>query len=141
MPLLPKAQDITTRVLIVDDNNYNLDICNEYVTSGGYDAICADGGVSGMQYLQQHGGDVDLILLDRKMPQMDGIQMLSHLQADSVFREIPVIVVTAEIDQKMLIAGKKAGVCSYVTKPFTRREMLTAIDSALGSSYRKSAAK
>ena len=119
------------KVLVVDDNPFNLDILNEYMNEEGFDTVLAEHALSALKYLDENPDSVDIILLDRMMPHMDGIEMLENLKSDDRFADIPIVMVTAAADQKAVYEGNKSGVDAYITKPFERDILLEAINKAL----------
>ena len=76
----------------------------------------------------------DLILMDIMMPKMDGYAACLHIKADQVTRNIPVVMLTAvgyELNKKL---AKQSGADGYVTKPFSRQELIDAISPLLATS-------
>lgn len=127
------------RVLIVDDNAMNVMVIQEMLKRAGYAQISAAYSAEEMfETLRASGGadsllgtKIDLILLDMMMPAMDGIEACRLLQADSRFRDIPVIMVTAIGDSRKLAEALDAGAIDFVTKPINKTELLARIRSAL----------
>ena len=77
--------------------------------------------------------DVDLILLDINMPVMSGLQFLQHCQAERVFRDIPVIVISTEGKREDTIRALAAGARGYLTKPFRPTELHALIARVFSS--------
>jgi phosphoserine phosphatase RsbU/P len=124
-------------VLIVDDNAMNVMVIQEMLKRAGYNEISIaysaeqmfellKSGVNGMAAPQ-----IDLILLDMMMPAMDGIEACRRLQSDSLYKDIPVIMVTAIGDSRKLAEALDAGAIDFVTKPINKTELLARIRSAL----------
>jgi CheY-like chemotaxis protein len=82
------------KILIVDDEIFNLDIMMEYLEGAGYEVISAENGTIGLEKLEENQ-DIEVIVLDRMMPPMDGMGMLKKVKSDTRFRDIPVIMQTA----------------------------------------------
>jgi len=118
-------------LLIVDDNEFNLDIINEYVEGEGFLTVPVENAIDALNYLESNLGLVDVILLDRMMPHMNGLEMVAKLRTDNRFMGIPVIMISAAADQKAINEGKKAGVFDYITKPFERDQLLGVITRAI----------
>jgi len=74
---------------------------------------------------------VDLILMDINMPGLDGIEACRRIKADMGFNDVPVIMVTAEVDTESLKRAFDAGASDYVKKPFNRVELGARVESAL----------
>jgi sigma-B regulation protein RsbU (phosphoserine phosphatase) len=127
------------RVLIVDDNAMNVMVIQEMLKRAGYDKISAAYSAEEMFETLNTPGEqdsvtvmkIDLILLDMMMPTMDGIEACRLLQADSRYRDIPVIMVTAIGDSRKLAEALDAGAIDFVTKPINKTELLARIRSAL----------
>ena len=118
------------KLLVVDDEPFNLDIMTEYLSDDGYEVICAEDGVIALQKLDMHR-DVDLIVLDRMMPNMDGMEVLKRVKADTNFHNIPIIMQTAAAQSKQIFEGIKAGVYYYLTKPYVDFMLLNIVNAAL----------
>ena len=113
------------KILVVDDEEFNLDILVEYLEAERYAIIQATNGQQAWDALQQHP-DAAVILLDRMMPSMDGMAFNARIKEDKRFKNIPVIMQTAAAAQHQVEEGIKAGVFYYLTKPY-RRDMLMGI--------------
>ena len=90
-------------ILIVDDVPDNLEILQLRLESQGYEVILAGDGEAGLAIIRERRPD--LVLLDIMMPKLDGIGAVKELKADSSLPFIPVILVTARVDAKDVIAG------------------------------------
>ncbi len=103
-------------LLVVDDNAMNRDLLTRQLVREGYSVFAAASGKEALEMLRLH--DFDLILLDVMMPEMDGIQVLEHIQRDPVLCEIPVVMISAldEIDSVSRCIEK--GAVDYFAKPF-----------------------
>lgn len=73
----------------------------------------------------------DLIILDIMMPHMDGFEVLKRLKADQETSSIPVILLTAQEEFENIMTGYKVGADYYITKPFTKSQLVNSIDSIL----------
>jgi len=103
------------RILIVDDVNENLHVLMN-VLRDSYAIVAATNGEKALE-LAQREPLPDLILLDIKMPGMDGYSVLSHLKANPLTADIPVIFVTALADAADEVRGLTLGIADYITKP------------------------
>ena len=74
----------------------------------------------------------DLILMDIMMPEMDGMEALTHLKKNSATAKIPVILVTAKVKHKDVLDGYQSGADYYITKPFTNMELMNGINMCIG---------
>lgn len=123
-----------TRVLVVDDDPIAVEIILEYLDGMPVEATTAHDGQAGWEVLEAHIGEFDVVLLDRVMPRLNGIQLLRRIRADKRFEALPVIMQTSAVDQREVLEGIQAGAYYYLTKPF-RKEMLRSIVRAAASDY------
>lgn len=119
------------KILVVDDEPFNLDIVGEYLDEMGFDLVMVDSGEAAWQALSQPDSGFDLVLLDRMMPGMDGISVLRRIKSDERLRSIPVIMQTAATSPEQVREGLAAGAYYYLTKPFEGEALQTIIRSAL----------
>lgn len=115
----------TPSVLIVDDNPQNLSVLGNIMERNGYDVAVAMNGIHALDYVREE--KPDLILLDIMMPEMDGYETCRRLKSDLNTRDIPVIFLTARIDQDDVLRGFEVGGIDYVTKPFRALELLARV--------------
>lgn len=113
------------RILVVDDELINLEIIREYLEEARYDLDMVTDAQQAWQRLDG-GGAYDLVILDRMMPGMNGIELLKRMKADARFRTIPVIMQTAAAAPEQVREGIEAGAYYYLPKPY-EPEILTAI--------------
>jgi CheY-like chemotaxis protein/anti-sigma regulatory factor (Ser/Thr protein kinase) len=118
------------KILAVDDELFNLDIIGEYLEEEGYQVIQAEDGVIALEKLEEHP-DVDLIVLDRMMPNMDGMTVVNKLKEDNHLKNIPIVMQTAAAQKEQILEGIQAGVYYYLTKPYDKEIFLGIIRSAL----------
>lgn len=118
------------KILVVDDEEFNLDILTDYLTDGGYDVVVAEDGVKALEKLEQNS-DVSVVILDRMMPNMDGMEVLKRIKNDERFHEVPVIMQTAAALSEQILQGVQAGVYYYLTKPYGEAVLLSIVKAAL----------
>lgn len=116
------------RILMVDDVATNL-ICAAEVLKSSYDITMARSGKEALLLLK--GMTPDLILLDINMPEMDGYQVMEKLKENPDTSEIPVVFLTAELDQESEVKGLKMGAMDFLRKPFEPEVMKSRIDNIL----------
>ncbi len=73
----------------------------------------------------------DLIILDVMMPQTDGLEVLRRLKGDRETSSIPVVLVTAKVQYEDIVTGYRMGADHYITKPFTRTQLMAGINRLL----------
>jgi CheY-like chemotaxis protein/anti-sigma regulatory factor (Ser/Thr protein kinase) len=120
------------RVLIVDDEPFNLEILSEHLNDAGYETTTAMDGEEAWEVLQADRIGFDTILLDRMMPRMDGMQVLAKLKQHPEFQHIPVIMQTAVGAAENVQEGLAAGAYYYLIKPFQREMLLAIVAAAVG---------
>ncbi|MBE9229156.1 response regulator [Phormidium sp. LEGE 05292] len=116
-------------ILIVDDTPDNLRLLSAMLTKKGFEVRKALNGRSAIASAQ--ADTPDLILLDIKMPEMEGYEVCQHLKADPKTRDIPVIFISALDDVMDKVRAFASGGIDYVTKPFQEAEVLARIENQL----------
>jgi DNA-binding response OmpR family regulator len=117
------------KILLVDDEEANLDILNEYLDQKGFFTILARDGIEALSVLEDE--IVDIIILDRMMPNMDGMEFLRVIKKDKVLSNIPVIMQTAATSDDEIAEGLAEGVYYYLTKPFSKKVFLGILNAAI----------
>jgi type II secretory ATPase GspE/PulE/Tfp pilus assembly ATPase PilB-like protein/DNA-binding response OmpR family regulator len=112
-------------IVVVDDNQDQLKLMERFLSSSGYAVITADSGSDGLGVL----GEVkpDLILLDVMMPEMDGYEVCSRLQKNSVTAYIPVIFITALGEEQDKARAFAVGAVDYLAKPVQKETLLEKV--------------
>lgn len=127
--MTPDTTNSTGLILIVDDIPTNLDVLSETLSAVGYDVAIAISGQRALKRLERISPD--LILLDIKMPDMDGFEICQKIKTMSEVCHIPVIFMTALADIDSKIKGFELGAVDYITKPFQAQEVLARIKTHL----------
>jgi len=104
-------------ILAVDDNPINLQVIVADLRREDYRVVTAADGPGCLELARER--QPDTILLDYRMPGMDGLATLRHLKGDPGTKNIPVIIVSAEGDEEAIVAGLDAGAQDYITKPYS----------------------
>jgi CheY-like chemotaxis protein len=124
------------KLLAVDDEAFNLDIMHRHLTKAGFEVVKAEDGVTALERLEEHP-DFQVIVLDRMMPNMDGMQFLEKIRQDERFQEIPVVMQTAAAMSEQVLQGVRAGVHYYLTKPYKAALLVGIVQSALDDARTK----
>ncbi|PHR25149.1 MAG: hypothetical protein COA36_14165 [Desulfotalea sp.] len=119
-----------TTVLAVDDHPVALRLLESMLERGKYRVLTAVNGLHALEVMEEHGLMVDIILLDRIMPKMDGIEFCLRIKADPRFRRIPVIMQTAAGRPSEIKEGIEAGVFYYLVKPLDSETLSSIVESA-----------
>ncbi len=114
-----------TTILVIEDETHVREILSELLTTEKFDVLTADNGELGYQMAQRQ--QPDLILCDIMMPELDGYGVLSQLKDNPATDNIPFIFLSAKADRLDFRVGMDLGADDYLTKPFTRDELLTAV--------------
>ncbi len=119
----------TPVVLIVDDQNWNLEVLEAYLHETGYKIIRSENGQEALSIIDKT--EIDLLLLDIMMPGIDGLRVCKILKGGEKTRFIPIVIVTS-LDQKSdKLAAIEAGADDFITKPVDKAELLVRCASLL----------
>jgi PAS domain S-box-containing protein len=116
-------------ILIVDDVSANLQLLTIIVRSQGYSILLASSGVEAMQIVKSKS--VSIILLDIRMPEMDGFEFCRQLKADPLIQDIPIIFISAFDDEQTISEGFQIGGVDFISKPFRKEEVLARLKNHL----------
>jgi DNA-binding NtrC family response regulator len=114
-------------ILVVDDEEALRTVLSSELSSEGYNVETASDGDEAITILQ--GKQFDLVLLDIKMPRVDGFEVLKFIKKNSP--QIKVIMLTAFADLKNAIESKKLGAEDFISKPYDLVDLLTTIERVL----------
>lgn len=117
------------KILIVDDEPFNVDYLEQELEDLDYDTVSAANGEEGLQQIAVTLPD--MILLDIMMPVMDGFKMLQKLKAEPNWRDIPVVIISAMNDMNSVVRGIQLGADDYLPKPFDPVLLRARLDAGL----------
>lgn len=117
-------------ILLVDDEAFNLDIMIDFLSFDNYATLKAEDGLQAIEVLK-NDPVVDLIILDRMMPNMDGMELIKVLKANEKWKDIPIIMQTAAATSDQVKEGMSAGVYYYLTKPYEYESLIAVVNAAL----------
>jgi two-component system, OmpR family, phosphate regulon response regulator PhoB len=120
---------MSATVLVVEDEPAIQELISYNLRNAGYIALCADSAEQAAIMIS----DVlpDLVLLDWMLPNMSGIDFARMLRRGSRTKPIPIIMLTARVDESDKVAGLEVGADDYITKPFSPRELIARIKAVL----------
>lgn len=127
-------------ILLVEDNPKDLELALVALAKSNLanDVVVARDGVEALDYLMRRGnwqqrpqGNPAVVLLDLKLPKLDGIQVLRTIRSDPVLQPLPVVILTSSREEQDLVNSYKLGVNAYVVKPVGFPDFIEAIQ-ALG---------
>lgn len=113
-------------ILLVEDERGISKIMKSYLENDGYNVFQAFDGKSALDIFENE--DIDLILLDLMIPEISGEDLIKEIRNKS---NVPVIMVTAKVNEDDIINGLKLGADDYVTKPFSPKELMQRIKTVL----------
>ncbi len=118
------------KVVCVEDEVDMIELVKLILGRQNIEVIGALGGIEGLQKIEQL--QPDLVLLDLMMPEMDGWEVYQKMKASTEMRHIPVIVVTAKVQNIDRVLGLHiAGVDDYITKPFSPQDLVNSVERVI----------
>jgi DNA-binding response OmpR family regulator len=118
------------KVLVIDDNPTIVELIKYAVNlQGAYDVVVAYDGVQGLERV--YAERPDCVIIDVKMPRMDGYQLVRCLRGDARTADIPLIILSAMTREQDQITGLLSGVDEYLTKPFKPSALNASIERVL----------
>jgi DNA-binding response OmpR family regulator len=117
-------------VLIVEDNDADRALLEAHLSHDGFETEFAVDGLEAWDVLDHHPDRFDLVLLDRTMPRMDGMQLLQRIKSDHRFLILPVIFQSALVGREEVIEGIRAGAYYYLPKPYDSEMLLSVVRTA-----------
>ena len=117
------------RILVIDDDKSIARAVMIRLKAAGYDTTHAPDGLSGLATAKEY--EPDLILLDIRMPDLDGFEVNKRLKATPGLADIPVIIVSAHVQETARDAARAGGVFGFVEKPYNAQRLLETIEAAL----------
>jgi PAS domain S-box-containing protein len=129
--MLEPGQEI--RALVVDDHSVNRRTMTGMLESLGVRTICASSGAEGIEMARKHRPDI--VLMDLRMPGMDGLEATRRLKADEATRAIPVIAVTASPFPEARERAREAGCVDFLAKPLRTAELVRTFATLLEARF------
>jgi len=120
------------KVLVVDDSSTMRRIIKNTLSRLEYeDVLEGENGAEGWMILNQNPS-IGMLITDWNMPEMNGLELVKKVRADSRFTDLPIIMVTTEGGKTEVITALKAGVNNYIVKPFTPQVLKEKLAAVLG---------
>ena len=113
------------QILVVEDNQMNMELAVDPLETYGYEATPAEDGFEALERVKET--KFDLILLDMRLPGMDGPEVLEKLKANPETRAVPVVALTAHAMRGDEERFMKAGCAGYISKPIDVRQFKTEV--------------
>ena len=124
-------QDKKGKILIIEDESKISDVVKSYLSRDGYEVVVASNGSDGLSLLKDRP---DLIILDLMLPDIDGEEICESVRRDS---DIPILMLTAKIEEEDKIKGLELGADDYVVKPFSPKEVVARVNALLRRTLHK----
>ncbi len=129
-------QEKPARILLVDDDPTSLDVLVECLKEEPYEVVAAHSGEEALEILAKDTRGFLVIVLDRMMPGMSGLEVVTQLQNDENTKWIPVVMQTAAASPAEVCEGVEAGVFFYLTKPYDSGILLRIVGAAVEQARR-----
>ena len=122
------------RILVVDDDPAIRELVKAVLEAEGFKVTLANDGQEGINALDSEPRPVNycMVVLDMMMPGMHGLDVLTRMKLHAHTSSIPVLMLTAERQPEDIMSGYSTGADYYITKPFTRQQLLFGIQLILG---------
>ncbi len=114
------------KILVIDDEAKIVEICRDYLLAAGFEVVTAYDGPQGLAAARRERPD--LVVLDLMLPGMDGLELCRTLRQES---DVPVIMLTARVEEADRLIGLELGADDYITKPFSPRELVARTRTVL----------
>ena len=113
-------------VLIVEDDAGTVELVGRYLRRDGHEVLTAADGLEGLRIARE--AQPALVILDLMLPKLDGIEVARTLRQES---DVPIIMLTARVEEEDRLSGLEVGADDYVTKPFSPRELAARVNAVL----------
>ena len=123
-----------TRILVVEDDRDIAGLIVHYLQNAGYETTVLSSGDEVLARVRAE--EPGLVILDRMLPGLDGLEICRSLRADRQTAFLPIIVLTARAEESDRIAGLELGADDYITKPFSPKELIARVQALLRRSTR-----
>ena len=117
---------MASTVLIVEDDPHTVEVVRLYLRRDGHTVLTASNGKDGLRMAQESAPD--LVVLDLMLPGKSGLEVCRELRRES---DVPIVMLTARVEEEDRVAGFEFGADDYVTKPFSPRELAARIRAVL----------
>jgi two-component system alkaline phosphatase synthesis response regulator PhoP len=117
------------KILVVDDDPQIVTLLRSYLEAALYDVLTAYDGETALHILRRERPG--MLLLDLMLPERDGWELTRLIRADRQLRKMPIIFITARVEDTDKIVGLELGADDYITKPFNPREVMARVRSVL----------
>lgn len=125
-----RREDRTLTILVVEDDRIERMFMEQQIKDLGHGMITADNGQNALETLYANKESIDVILMDRMMPVMDGLTAVRRIKENADLRRIPIVMITGAASAKEIQEGIDAGVFYYLTKPVNEDVLKSVLSAA-----------
>jgi len=118
---------VSKTILTVDDSRTMRDMLLMALTDAGFRVVQAVDGQDGLQVLEAHADEIDVIITDINMPRLDGFGFIENVRKNDDHRATPILVLTTESDGSKKDRARQAGATGWIVKPFNPVKLVEAI--------------
>lgn len=118
-------------ILVADDDNTNILLLENYLKHDNHSVTVSNNGDDVLKAIAETKKAFDILLLDRMMPGKSGLELIEEIRKDSRYSEVPIILQTAAAGKMQVDEGMKSGASYYLTKPFSHKDLTSAINSVM----------
>jgi CheY-like chemotaxis protein len=116
-------------ILLIDDDAFQQRLVAQMLSERPFELICADSCAAGLAVLRKRRPD--LVLMDYKLPDINGIEVTRRLKDATQFTEIPVVMITGNSEKAIVVESIRAGAADFIVKPLDRERLIAKIDGLL----------
>jgi DNA-binding response OmpR family regulator len=120
---------LMSKLLIVDDEAATVDMLSTYLSMNGHETVGAYSGEEGLDSV--HSEQPDLLILDLMMPDLEGFEVCKRLRASGDYATLPILIISARVDQSSIDRAMGLGADSYLTKPIDLSKLISEITRLL----------
>jgi two-component system chemotaxis response regulator CheY len=135
----PNQLPVSKRVLVADDDPVMRHLISTTIKQQEYEVVVAEDGRAAYRILQSDSA-FKAAILDMTMPFLEGLDLVRYMRSERRLMRIPIMMITAEQDVKLMASSFSAGATAFLPKPFTPAQLQSAIRMLLGNRQRKIAA-
>lgn len=119
------------QILVIDDDAISLKMIRHFLSTTSHKIIACASAHAGLQALKEQGDQIALVLLDMRMPEMDGKTCLAKIKTNPQWQSIPVVMLTSISDMDTVAEMIAAGATDYLVKPVTQTQLLQLLKQLL----------
>ena len=122
----PNSSAMPSRILVIEDDPNVVELARLYLVNDGHQVLTASDGIEGLRLALDEAPD--LIVLDLMLPKLDGMSVCRRVREES---EVPIVMLTARVEEEDTLSGLETGADDYITKPFSPRELAARVRAVL----------